>query len=119
MPIGFDPNARTTIYLKADLDRPPEQRVGFLCRFITMRQRTEHQNKMAEAVLKETPADQTYKLLREAIAIGVIGPVADGIPCTLDGVEQVLTASELWDLAWEYPHAVGMSENDKKKPESP
>lgn len=116
MPLALDPNARTTIYLKSDMERPPEQRVGFLCRFITMRQREEHKNKMADACREDTPAEDTYRLLMEAIAIGVIGPVGVvGVPCTAAGIEQVLTASELWDLAWQYPHALAMDEMDKKK----
>lgn len=115
MPIGLDPNARTTIYLKADMERPPEQRVGFLCRFITCRQREEIRNKALEAMREETSADDSTRLLREALAIGVIGPVKEGVPCTIAGCEEILTPRELWDLLLEYPNAVGASEVDLKK----
>ena len=126
MPISLDPQATTEIYLDADEARPPEQRVAFLCRFITYRQRQRAYELAEKALAKDTPDAERYGLINQALAVGVIGPVGpnakdeDGkpLPCTVESVWAVLTIREVRDLLLEYPAKLSLREDDRKKSES-
>src|SRR5687767_4470376 len=117
IPISLDPSATTDIYLDSDEQRPREQRVPFRCRFLTCRQRSQVAQKVAEARDAAKDAEKCEALLREALAIGVVGPVKEGMPCTLDNVWAVLSPLEMWELADQYPDKVSLSELDRKKSE--
>mgnify|MGYP003577143684 CR=1 FL=1 len=121
MPIAFRRDATHRFCLKADEQRPDEERVYIKARFLTYAEREQVYAKLIEANKKETSDADSVRLLWEALGIGVIGPdgakTPDGrdVPCTLEGVKMVLSASELWELATEYPNAVSLGEADLKK----
>lgn len=121
MPIAFSKDATVKFCLKADEDRPENERVYFLCRYLTCRQRDQWYEKIVLANKTETSDADTTRLLNEALALGVIGPVGaklpDGseVPCTLGGIDMVLTYSEKFELAHEYVRAISLDEQDKKK----
>lgn len=135
MPVAFIPEAKTKFCLKADEDRPIEQRVYFSARFLTSRQLDEMFTILEEAdALLALPAEQKkgrdihaerQVLRRKATAIGILGPVdakhpqsGEPIPCTIDGIEQVLSYSEMWQLLYDFPRAISLSEADQKKSDS-
>lgn len=120
MPIAFVPEARTKLCLKADEARPPEQRVYFLAKFITCRQLDQMLTLLDEADAAKSH-DERKKKWREAMAIGFVGPVdakdpqtKEPVPCTIEGIEQVLSYAEQWDLVTEYPRAISISEGELK-----
>src|SRR5687767_2013768 len=99
MPISADPSATTDIYLDSDEQRPPEQRVPFRCRFLTCRQRSQVAQKVNEAREASADGERCEALLREALAIGVVGPVTEKFPCTVESIWAVLSPLEMWELA--------------------
>lgn len=124
MPIAFSKDARTTIFLREDLQRPESERVGFLCRFITSRERDLVYDLMGQA-RNEKDNDKSRALLMQAMGVGLIGPKdartpnGESVPCSLEGLPMVLSISEMWQLGWEYPNAVSLSEVDLKKSAPP
>lgn len=125
MPVAYRKDATAKFCLKADEARPEGERVYFLCRFMTCQQIEEWREKITKANDRNTSDADTGRLLNEALAIGVIGPVdaktPDGqdVPCTLAGIDMVLTQIEKFDLAVQYPRAIQLGEIDLKKSESP
>lgn len=130
MPVAFVPEARTKVCLEADKARPPEQRVYFLAKFATCRQLDQMFALLEEADAVKLSGDkeadkgrdihaEREALWRAAMAIGFVGPVdakdpatGEAIPCTIDGVERVLTYTERWQLITEYPRAISLGEKE-------
>jgi hypothetical protein len=126
MPIAFSSSARVRICLEADKARPENERVYFLCRFMTAAETNRAFELAGQAADKKTGGEETKRLMREALSIGLVGPVdatdprtGKPVPCTIDGIDAVLSHNEKWDLLWEYPRAVSLGEHDLKKSDSP
>src|SRR6476660_5043082 len=116
MPIGLVPEAIALICLKADEARPESQRVYFKARFLTCRESERVYELGRQAADQKIPPEETEKIMRDAFAIGIVGPVnaetRDGraVPCTIDGIKEVLSITEMWDLLWSYPTLLGIAE---------
>lgn len=116
MPISADPDATAEYSLASDADKPAESRPVFICRFMTRKEHRHVADLVQEAY--DTPATpegdaECYRLLIEAIGIGVVGWRNIAIPFDLSRLDEALSDREFWELARNYPGAVRSTERDR------
>lgn len=128
MPMASDPNATTEYWLAIDKDKPIESRPVFLVKFMTVREHERVETLIQKAF--EAPGTKQgnidcYKLLCEAIAVGVVGwrnmTDAEGKAVAFEAtgakleeaVARVrLTQREIWELVRGYPRSVSLAADD-------
>lgn len=120
MPIALDPNQTVDVCLDSDKDKPESERPTFVFRHLTYRQRREVDRLLAEA--EKVEREDTEKALDfhvAAIRVGLIGWRNMGALDYGPDVEPPLTFWEAFELAYNYPHKLSISETEKKARSSP
>ncbi len=114
MPISSDPTRTVEYILELDRAKPDELRPAFICKFLTYRETIKVQEAWDKTQAAKTDAESLPHLL-DAIRVGVTGWRNMKEPFNVDVLPDLLTGSELWDLAYGYVAAVRATESDLKK----
>jgi hypothetical protein len=126
MPLSSNPRKTTPFWLTCDADEPLATRPVLLVRFMTVDQHETHRELVDQAHATSDHAE-AYRLVREAMAVGLAGwrnfaPKDESgkePPFSIESLfamyaDRLLTQTELWAIAWNYPGAVKLCEADLK-----
>ena len=115
--IALDPSETLWISLKADEAKPETTRPAFECRYLTVAQARKIRRALDAAMHADD--DKAESIIREALT-GVLVNWRN-VPGTfaVEGLAEVLTITEMFELAASCVHKTSVSEWDRKKSVSP